>query len=412
MATVIPFRGVRPEARYVKEVSCLPYDVMDRDEARLMGKSEKSFLHVVRSDIDLPDSVDIHDTKVYEKARENFDMFLEKGYMIQDEKESYYIYRQIMNGRIQTGICGCCSTFEYDSGLIKKHEFTRPEKEVDRINNLIYCSAHTEPVFFAHRHSDELSEFIKQYTRANRPVYDFVSDDGIAHILWVVDDEKDVERIRYYYEDIDALYIADGHHRTASACSVSRMKQKDNVDGSVDDQYNYIMAVIFDSDELSIMDYNRVVKNLNGLEVEEFLERVKENFIIDFKSRDIIKPGSKHQFGMYVDGYWYYLRVKPESYDKDDPVKSLDADILQHNLLAPVLGIEDPRTDSNIEFVGGIRGMKELQDRADKYGGVAFAVYPVTMSNLFKVADAGMVMPPKSTWFEPKLRSGLFVHRF
>lgn len=410
MAVLKPFKGIRPDEKYVEDVSCLPYDVMNRDEAREMGKNEKSFLHIVRSDIDLDDSVDIHDEKVYEKARENFDKFLQKGYLKQEDKEVYYIYRQIMDGRVQTGICGCCSTFEYEQGIIKKHEFTRPEKEVDRINNFLACSAHTEPVFFAHRHNENVHSFIEDFTKNNKPVYDFVSDDGISHILWVVDNEEDVEKVRGYYNDIDYLYIADGHHRTASSYEVGkRLREKAGDDK--DREYNYILSVVFDSDELSIMDYNRVVKSLNGLDKDEFFSKMKEKFEISEPSGEIIKPSKKHDFSMYVEGKWYLITAKEGTFDESNPVKSLDADILQENLLGPILGIDDPRTNDNIEFVGGIRGLKELQERADKFGGAAFAVYPVTMDDLFGVADANMVMPPKSTWFEPKLRSGLFIHK-
>ncbi|WP_294467934.1 DUF1015 family protein [uncultured Anaerofustis sp.] len=410
MAVLKPFKGIRPDEKYVEDVSCLPYDVMNRDEAREMGKNEKSFLHIVRSDIDLDDSVDIHDEKVYEKARENFDKFLQKGYLKQEDKEVYYIYRQIMDGRVQTGICGCCSTFEYEQGIIKKHEFTRPEKEVDRINNFLACSAHTEPVFFAHRHNENVHSFIEDFTKNNKPVYDFVSDDGISHILWVVDNEEDVEKVRGYYNDIDYLYIADGHHRTASSYEVGkRLREKAGDDK--DREYNYILSVVFDSDELSIMDYNRVVKSLNGLDKDEFFSKMKEKFEISEPSDEIIKPSKKHDFSMYVEGKWYLITAKKGTFDESNPVKSLDADILQENLLGPILGIDDPRTNDNIEFVGGIRGLKELQERADKFGGAAFAVYPVTMDDLFGVADANMVMPPKSTWFEPKLRSGLFIHK-
>ena len=410
MAVLKPFKGIRPDEKYVEDVSCLPYDVMNRDEAREMGKNEKSFLHIVRSDIDLDDSVDIHDEKVYEKARENFDKFLDKGYLKQEDKEVYYIYRQIMDGRVQTGICGCCSTFEYEQGIIKKHEFTRPEKEVDRINNFLACSAHTEPVFFAHRHNENVHNFIEDFTKNNKPVYDFVSDDGISHILWVVDNEEDVEKVREYYNNIDYLYIADGHHRTASSYEVGKRLREEAGD-DVDREYNYILSVVFDSDELSIMDYNRVVKSLNGLDKDEFFSKVKEKFEVSEPSEEIIKPSKKHDFSMYVEGKWYLIIAKEGTFDESNPVKSLDADILQENLLGPVLGIDDPRTNDNIEFVGGIRGLKELQERADKFGGVAFAVYPVTMDDLFGVADANMVMPPKSTWFEPKLRSGLFIHK-
>lgn len=410
MAVLKPFKGIRPDEKYVEDVSCLPYDVMNRDEAREMGKNEKSFLHIVRSDIDLDDSVDIHDEKVYEKARENFDKFLDKGYLKQEDKEVYYIYRQIMDGRVQTGICGCCSTFEYEQGIIKKHEFTRPEKEVDRINNFLACSAHTEPVFFAHRHNENVHNFIEDFTKNNKPVYDFVSDDGISHILWVVDNEEDVEKVREYYNNIDYLYIADGHHRTASSYEVGKRLREESGD-DVDREYNYILSVVFDSDELAIMDYNRVVKSLNGLDKDEFFSKVKEKFEVSEPSEEIIKPNKKHDFSMYVEGKWYLITAKEGTFDESNPVKSLDADILQENLLGPVLGIDDPRTNDNIEFVGGIRGLKELQERADKFGGAAFAVYPVTMDDLFGVADANMVMPPKSTWFEPKLRSGLFIHK-
>lgn len=410
MAILKPFKGVRPNEKYVSEVSCLPYDVMDRDEARQMGQDEKSFLHIVRSDIDLPDSVDIHDKEVYKKAKENFDKFLQKGYLIEDNKEVYYIYREIMNGRVQTGICGVASTKEYEEGIIKKHELTRPEKETDRINNFLACNAHTEPVFFAHRHNEAIHDLIKDYTNTHTPVYDFVSEDGISHILWVVSEEDKVKEIKDLYAKLDYLYIADGHHRTASSCRVGEIKRLEAND-DIDREYNYILSVVFDSDELEIMDYNRVVKSLNGLSKEAFMEKVSKDFDISSASKEIIKPNKKHDFSMYVGGDWYLITAKEGTFEASNPVKSLDADILQDNLLSPILGIKYPRTSDNIDFVGGIRGLKELEERADKVEGVAFALNPVTMEDLFNVADANMIMPPKSTWFEPKLRSGLFIHK-
>lgn len=406
MPVVRSFKGIRPKKEIADKVSCLPYDVMNREEAKEMGKDEKSFLHIIRSEIDLDDSIDVHDDRVYEKARENFDKFIEKGYLIQDEEPCYYIYRQIMNGRVQTGICGCCSIDDYESGIIKKHEFTRPEKEEDRINNFLACSAHTEPVFFAYRKNNELKNIIDNHIKNNESVYDFTSDDNIRHILWVVDDKDEVKSIADVFEKIDCLYIADGHHRTASSYRVGKMKREELGKGG---EYDYILSVIFDSDELEIMDYNRVVYDLNGYTLDEFLEKIKDKFEVE-KKEDTFKPDKVHSFGMYVDGSWYELRAKEGTFE-DNPVNRLDADILQKNLLAPILGIDDPRTSKRIDFVGGIRGMDELKKRVDERGeGVAFAVHPVSIEDLFDVADANMIMPPKSTWFEPKLRSGLFIH--
>lgn len=413
MPEIKPFRGIRPKVGKEKEVSCLPYDVMNTKEAKKMAKGKpNSFLHVIRSEIDLPESVDEHDKKVYQKAKENFEDMIAKGVLVKEDKEVFYIYREIMNSRSQVGICCCASIDDYENNIIKKHEFTRPQKEQDRIDNFLACNAHTEPVFFAYKNNEALKKLLNEWIDNNKPVYDFTSSDDISHTLWVVDDDNVIEKIVDIFSKMDALYIADGHHRSASSYRVGKKLREQT--GDTKAEFNYILAVAFAKDELAIMDYNRVVKDLNGLTKEEFLKKAEEKFAVnligDLKE---YRPTQKHHFSMYLDGNWYSLWAKEGTFDDKDAVKSLDAYILQENLLSPVLNIEDPRTSERIEFVGGIRGIEFLKQKVDnKEGAVAFAVYPVSMDDLFKVADSGEVMPPKSTWFEPKLRSGLFIHSF
>ena len=413
MAVVRPFKGIRPKEELVEKVASLPYDVMNREEAKEMAEgNEHSFLHVVRSEIDMDDSLSQYDKSVYEKARENLDNMIKDGILVQDDKPKYYIYRQIMFGRVQTGLVGCTSIDDYMNDVIKKHEFTRPAKEEDRINNFDYCDANTAPIFLTYRKEDEINNIVNDWIKFNKPVYDFTSDDDITHIVWVIEDMEKIERISKIFAGIDYLYIADGHHRSASSVKVGLKRREEYPNYTGEEEFNYFMSVIFPDEDLFIMDYNRVVKDLNGNNEEEFLSKVSEKFDVEeYKGEGQYRPGKKHEFGMFLDNKWYKLTAKDGSFDKEHPVNSLDAAILQNNLLNPILGIENPRTDERIDFIGGIRGLKELERRVSKDMKIAFSMYPTTIEDLINVADAGEVMPPKSTWFEPKLRSGLFVHR-
>lgn len=411
MAVVRPFRGIRPDAKLVEQVSCLPYDVMNREEAKEMGKGNpNSFLRICRSEIDLPDSVDAYDPQVYQTARKNLDQFVKDGIMIQEAKPIYYIYRQLMNGRVQTGIVATTSVDEYLNDVIKKHEFTRPVKEVDRINNFDFCNAHTEPIFLSYRKNDEINHIVNEWIKFHMPLYNFTSDDDFQHILWVIDEESQVARIQEIFAGIDYLYIADGHHRSASSAKVGLKRREETPNYTGEEEFNFFMSVIFPDEDLFIMDYNRVLTDLYGNTTEEFFAKVSEKFTVEEIGTEAYKPMVRGTFGMFIEGKWYKLAIKEGFYDPADPVDRLDVSILQKNLLHPILGIEDPRTDKRIDFVGGIRGLKELERRCTTDMKVAFSMYPTTMDDLISIADSGQVMPPKSTWFEPKLRSGLFVH--
>lgn len=411
MATLRPFPALRPPAAYAEQVSSLPYDVMNHDEAKAMAAGNiSSFLHICRSDIDTSEAA-IHDQSTYDKARENLNDFQQKGFLVRDTAPSYYIYRQIMWGRVQTGIVGCASVDEYLDGTIKKHELTRKEKELDRINHFDTCSAQTEPVFLAYRKHEGISAIIREWIKFHKPAYDFTTDDGVTHILWPVGDPATVAQLQQHFGEVDALYIADGHHRTASSAAVSAKRRAAHPDYTGQEEYNYLMAVVFCDEDLFIMDYNRVVKNLNGLTPEQYLGKLAEHFhITPVEASGGYAPQRKHEYGMLLEGQWYSITAKPGSYDENHPIESLDCAILQNLVLAPILGIDDPRTSERIDFVGGIRGLGELEKRCRNGMQLAFSLYPVTMDDLFRVADAGEIMPPKSTWFEPKLRSGLFVH--
>jgi uncharacterized protein (DUF1015 family) len=413
MAIVRPFKGIRPKKELADKVISLPYDVMDRKEAKEMAKgNEYSFLHIVRSEIDLEDTVGAYDKVVYEKARQNLDEFIDKGILNQDETANFYIYRQIMNGRVQTGIVGCTSIDEYLNDTIKKHEFTRVEKEIDRINNFDITDAHNEPVFLTYRKNDEINAIVNDWIKFHNPDHDIKTDDDITHIIWSINDMKIVERINELFKSIQYLYIADGHHRSASSVKVGLKRRELNPNYTGEEEFNYYLAVIFPDEDLFIMDYNRVVKDLNGNTSDEFLNKVSNKFKVEeVSSVEPYKPMEKHTYGMLLDGKWYKITAKDGIYDENDPVDRLDVSILQKNLLNPILGIEDPRTDKRIDFVGGIRGLKELERRCSTDMKVAFSMFPTTMEDLISIADAGEVMPPKSTWFEPKLRSGFFVHR-
>lgn len=414
MATIRPFKGIRPIEELASKIAALPYDVMNSEEAREMVEGNPySFLHIDRAEIDLDPSIDVHDKKVYEKARKNLDRMIEEKQFIQDEKPCLYIYRQIMNGRAQTGLVFCASIDDYINNAIKKHEFTRADKEQDRINHVNYCDANTGPIFLTYREDEVTSEVIKQWSKEGtkrKPVYDFVSEDGIGHQVWVIDNELIVKEIVALFGEIENLYIADGHHRSASAVKVGLMRREENPNYTGDEEFNYFLAVAFPDNDLMVMDYNRVVKDLNGLTEEEFLNKVSEKFIITEKDEQV-KPSDKHTFGMYLENKWYLLEAKEGSYNAEDPIDSLDVAILQNNVLTPILGIEDVRTSDRIDFIGGIRGIKELERRVHKDMKIAFSMYATEVSDIMNVADTNQVMPPKSTWFEPKLRSGLFVHK-
>lgn len=409
MATIRPFAALRPPKQYVEQVSCLPYDVMNHAEACAMAAGNaSSFLHICRADIDTSEAA-IHDEITYQKSRENLENFIRKGFLVRENAPAYYIYRQMMWGRVQTGIVGCASVDEYLDGTIKKHELTRKEKELDRINHFDACSTQTEPVFLAYRKHEGIATAIREWIKFHKPEYDFTSDDGVTHLLWPVTDDEVIASIRKGFEEVPTLYIADGHHRTASSAAVSAKRRQQHPDYTGEEEYNYLMAVTFSDEDLFIMDYNRVVADLNGLTAEQFLQTVGEQFTVTpAKPGAPYAPKSKHEFGMYLNNAWYVITAKEGSFDANHPIDSLDCAILQSNLLAPILGINDPRTDNRIDFVGGIRGLEELERRTGE--GVAFSLYPVTMADLFHVADSGEIMPPKSTWFEPKLRSGLFAH--
>lgn len=411
MAVVRPFKGIRPTKELVDKVAALPYDVMNTQEAREMVKGNPySFLHVDKAQIDLDPSINQYDKVVYETARKTLDKMREEGTYIQDQKPNMYIYRQIMNGRVQTGIVGCTSIDEYMNNIIKKHEHTRAEKEQDRINHVDYCNANTGPIFLTYKNVGEIDQIVATWTEKT-PEYNFVSEDGISHIVWVIDCSETVARIEELFKGVQYLYIADGHHRAASAVKVGKMRREQNPSYTGEEEFNFFLSVIFPADDLYVMDYNRVVQDLNGNSSEEFMSKAAEKFEIEeFKGEGQYKPEAKGNFGMYLDGKWYKLTAKEGTFDPKDPVKSLDVSILQENLLRPILAIEDPRTSDRIDFIGGIRGLGELERRVKEGMKVAFSMYPTSIVELMNIADAGEVMPPKSTWFEPKLRSGIFVH--
>lgn len=412
MATVKAFRAIRPAPELAHKVAALPYDVMDSNEAREMVKGNPySFLHVDKAEIDLDPSIDLYDKRVYEKARDNLREMIKNGVFQQDEKNCLYIYKQVMKGRVQTGLVGCTSIDDYMNNIIKKHEYTRADKEQDRINHVDYCNANTGPIFLTYRASKEINEIVDNWMADHKPVYDFVSDDGIGHTVWVIDGDDAIQRLEERFRAVDYLYIADGHHRSASAVKVGLKRRESFPDYKGDEEFNFFLSVLFPDEQLYIMDYNRVVKDLNGNSAEEFLKKVGEKFDIEeYTGEGQFRPTVRHTFGMYMDGKWYKLTAKAGTYNEEDPVDRLDVSIMQNNLLDPVLGIKDPRTDKRIDFVGGIRGLGELERRVNAGMKVAFSMCPTTIKDLMSIADAGKVMPPKSTWFEPKLRSGLFIH--
>lgn len=410
MATIKPFRCIRPMDKVAAQVAALPYDVYNRSEACEEVKDKPlSFLRIDRAETQFDDDVDTYDERVYLKAKELLDGMIADGTFVTDGDDAYYIYELIMDGRSQTGIVACASIDDYQNNIIKKHENTRAEKEIDRINHVDICDAQTGPIFLAYRSQDTINSIVSR-VKKNAPLYEFTAPDGITHRAWKISNIADVEGIKGTFDKLDSIYIADGHHRAASAVKVGLKRRAANPQYKGDEEFNFFLSVLFPDDQLMIMDYNRVVTDLNGLSEEEFLDNIKENFDVEKIGKEAYKPVKAREVGMFLDGEWYKLTVK-ESITSDDPVEGLDVSILQKELLTPVLGIEDPKTDKRIDFVGGIRGLKELERRCCTDMKVAFAMYPTSIAQLFAVSDAGMLMPPKSTWFEPKLRSGLFIHK-
>ena len=409
MAIFRPFYGIRPVKDKASLVAALPYDVMNSAEAYEMAKDNPySFLHVDRAEIDLPAGTDIYSGEVYEKAASNLRGMIENGTFIKDKSKCFYVYRLIMDGRSQTGLVGCASIDDYMNSVIKKHELTREDKERDRINHVKACNANTGPIFLTYRHRTSVNEMIEG-VKKNEPEYDFTADDGIRHTVWIIDDEDLIYRLCYELWKVNSFYIADGHHRSASAVKVGIAKREEAGQYDGNEEFNYFLSVLFPDNELKILDYNRVVADLNGLSVKDFLAKAGEAFEIA-PSEGAYRPEDTHEFGMYLEGKWYSLKAKPEVLKDKDTVGLLDVSVLYDNILAPVLGIGDPRTDKRIDFVGGIRGLKELERLVDGGCAVAFAMYPTQVEELMSIADRGLLMPPKSTWFEPKLRSGLFIH--
>ncbi|HEX7534542.1 MAG TPA: DUF1015 family protein [Syntrophales bacterium] len=411
MSVVIPFRALRPHRQFVKAVASYPYDVVSVEEAREIVKDNPlNFLHVEKSEIDLQSSAGGNDLSVYEIAKSNLEKLIEGNILFQEKKNCFYIYRQKAGASAQYGIVAAVSLAEYESDGIKKHELTKADKELDRIRHVMAVDAQTGPVFVTYKAQDTIDRMVKKMVEKD-PEYDFIADDGISHTVWVISAEKDIAALTKAFADVPTLYIADGHHRAAAAAAVRRLKKETNPESGRDQAYDYVMAVLFPHNQLKIMSYNRAVADLNGLDEAEFLRQVRGQFSLsaNFGGKS---PSQCHEIGMYLRGRWYELTAKDNSYDNDDPIKILDVSILQENLLKPVLGIQNPRTDKRIEYIGGIRGVQELERLVDAGEfAVAFSLYPTSMEQLMAVSDAGKVMPPKSTWFEPKLRSGIFIHR-
>ena len=414
MATIKPFKGLRPPQSLVEKVASRPYDVLNSDEARREAEgNDMSLYHIIRPEIDFPIGTDEHDERVYHKAAENFQLWQERGWLVQDKDEHYYIYAQTMNGKTQYGLVVGAYVPDYMNGVIKKHELTRRDKEEDRMKHVRVCNANIEPVFFAYPDNEVLNAVIARYT-TQKPVYDFIAPgDGFGHTFWVIDDEKDIETITQEFAKMPALYIADGHHRSAAAALVGAEKAKLNPNHRGDEEYNYFMAVCFPAGQLTIIDYNRVVRDLNGMTPAQFLEALKVHFTVEEKGTvKPYHPTSLHNFSLYLDGHWYSLTAHPDTYDDSDPISVLDVTISSRYILDELLGIRDLRSDKRIDFVGGIRGLDELKRRVDSGEmALALALYPVSMKQLMDIADTGNIMPPKTTWFEPKLRSGLVIHK-
>lgn len=412
LAILKAFSAFRPISKLVSKVAALPYDVMDRQEAKNMARNNPySFLHIDKAEINLKDSVHVYDDKVYQSARKYLDNMVDEGVFRQDLTPSLYLYRLTMNGRSQIGIVGCVPIDAYINNEIKKHELTRADKERDRTCHVDTCNAHTGPVFLTYPQNLDIDVLVNEYIGKNDPIYDFISSDNVRHEIWHIYSEGDIKRFQDAFLDVPGLYIADGHHRAAAAVKVGLRRRKEDPSYTGNEEFNFFLGVLFPHNQLKILDYNRVVKDLNGLAKEEFLSAIQSSFTLTtWEGKGPYRPQTVHTFGMYLDGQWYVLNAKEEIVDITDPVARLDVSILQEYLLAPILGIQDPRADERIDFIGGIRGLKELEERVNTDMKVAFSLYPTSIEDLMKVADAGKMMPPKSTWFEPKLRSGIFIH--
>ena len=413
MAIIKPFKGIRPPKELVEKVESRPYDVLDSEEARAeAGDNEMSLYHIIKPEIDFPVGTSEYDPRVYEKAAQNFQKFQDNGWLVQDDKEQYYIYAQTMNGKTQYGLVVGAYVNDYLTGVIKKHELTRRDKEEDRMKHVRVNNANIEPVFFAYPDNKVLDALIMKYAQTE-PEYDFIAPiDGFGHKFWIISDDADIRTITEEFAKMPSLYIADGHHRSAAAALVGAEKQKQNPNHRGDEEYNYFMAVCFQASQLTILDYNRVIRDLNGLSSEEFLEALQKNFEVEKKGSDIYKPASLHEFSLYLDGEWYSLKAKEGTYDNSDPIGVLDVDISSRLILDEILGIKDLRSSDRIDFVGGLRGLGELKRRVDSGEmRTALALYPVSMQQIMDIADSGKIMPPKATWFEPKLRSGLVIHK-
>ena len=413
MAIIKPFKGFRPPQDIVEELACLPYDVMNSAEARKIAEGkEKSLLRITKSEIDLPEDVDVHSEEVYNKSKENFQKFKDKGWLVQDEEAKYYIYAQTMDGRTQYGIVANASVDDYLNGIIKKHELTRPEKEEDRMINIRVNNANIEPVFFSYRAVPEIDAIVENIVKNQKADYDFTADDGFGHHFWAINDAKiNTELEELFKTKVPFTYVADGHHRTAAAALIGKEKRKQNPDYTGDEEYNYFLAVHFPDNQLKIIDYNRVIKDLNGLTAQEVIGKLTKKFNLVQKGKEIYKPNKLHNFSMYFEGSWYSLNANEGTYNDNDPIGVLDVTILSEQVLKPIFDIQDLRTSTRIDFVGGIRGLDELKKRVDSGDmKVAFALYPVSMEQLLNIADTDNIMPPKTTWFEPKLRSGLVIH--
>ena len=411
MAIIKPFRAIRPANEFVREVAELPYDVMNREEAKKIAKEkEYSFLHVDRAEIDLDDNIDEHDEKVYLKAKENLDNMINKNVLIKDDKEAIYIYREIVDDRSQIGIVACVSVDDCLNGVIKKHEYTKPDKELDRTNHIKYCNANTGTILLTYKNNKTIEDIMTHYVCFMNPVYDFKTEDNVTHTVWKVEKQRDIRKLIEAFGQIDNLYIADGHHRCAAAENIAKEKREQNPNYTGDEEFNYFTAMIAPDNYLKVMDYNRVVKDLNGLSEEEFLNKIKERFTVKEAKEDTYKPNRKGKVGMYLNNKWFTIEFGKEYLENDDVVDSLDISILQNYILDDILGIKNPRTDKRIDFIGGIRGSKEIERRVKEDMAVGFLMYPTAIDELIAVADENRVMPAKSTWFEPKVRCGIFLH--